>query len=86
VISLALGYLLPKLARIGERQAIACSMEIGIHNATLALTIALSPSLLNNSEMSVPVAVYGIVMFFPTAAFAYVLSRRTTRTRAEATA
>lgn len=86
VISLALGYLLPKAARISERQAIACSMEIGIHNATLALTIALSPSLLNNSEMSVPVAVYGIVMFFPTAAFAYVLSRRTTRTPAPATA
>jgi BASS family bile acid:Na+ symporter len=56
-------------------------MEIGIHNATLALTIALSPSLLGNSEMSIPVAVYGIVMFFPTALFAYYLSRRRTTTQ-----
>ena len=79
VLSLAIGYAVPRAARLGERQSIACSMEIGIHNATLALTIALSPSLLNNSEMSIPVAVYGIVMFFPTAAFAYALSHRTTR-------
>lgn len=82
VLSLFFGYVVPKLARLGERQAIACSMEIGIHNATLALTIALSPALLGNSEMSIPVAVYGIVMFFPTAAFAFYLSRRTTGQRA----
>lgn len=81
VLSLALGYAVPRLARLGERQAIACSMEIGIHNATLALTIALSPSLLNNSEMAIPVAVYGIVMFFPTGAFAYYLSHRSTALR-----
>ncbi|GAB3933660.1 bile acid:sodium symporter family protein [Kribbella albertanoniae] len=82
IISLALGYALPRAARLGERQAIACSMEIGIHNATLALTIALSPSLLNNSEMATPVAVYGIVMFFPTALVAYLLSRRTAKAQA----
>lgn len=76
ILSLTFGYTLPRLARLGDRQAIACSMEIGIHNATLALTIALSPALLGNSEMSIPVAVYGIVMFFPTAAFAFYLSRR----------
>ncbi|MFC9693810.1 bile acid:sodium symporter family protein [Kribbella sp. NPDC056951] len=81
VISLALGYVVPRVAGLGERQSIACSMEIGIHNATLALTIALSPALLNNSEMATPVAVYGIVMFFPTALVAYLLSRRTTRAR-----
>jgi len=76
ILSLAFGYVVPKLAKLGERQSIACSMEIGIHNATLALTIALSPSLLGNSEMAIPVAIYGIVMFIPTAAFAYYLSRR----------
>lgn len=81
VLSLAFGYVVPRLARLNERASIACSMEIGIHNATLALTIALSPSLLGNSEMAIPVAVYGIVMFFPTAAFAYYLSHRRTARR-----
>lgn len=79
VLSLAIGYAVPRLTGLAERQSIACSMEIGIHNATLALTIALSPSLLGSSEMSIPVAVYGIVMFFPTAAFAFYLSRRGAR-------
>jgi bile acid:Na+ symporter, BASS family len=83
VLSLAFGYVVPKLARLDERTSIACSMEIGIHNATLALTIALSPSLLGNSEMAIPVAIYGIVMFIPTAAFAYYLSHRTARQSTE---
>jgi BASS family bile acid:Na+ symporter len=54
----------------------------------LALVIfaALSPALLDSSEMSIPVAVYGIVMFFPTGAFAYYLSRRTTTQRAGSSA
>ncbi|TWD79876.1 BASS family bile acid:Na+ symporter [Kribbella amoyensis] len=79
VLSLAFGYVVPRLTGLPDRQAVACSMEIGIHNATLALTIALSPALLGNSEMSIPVAVYGIVMFFPTGLFAYWLSRRPAR-------
>ncbi len=79
ILSLAFGYAVPRLTGLPERQSIACSMEIGIHNATLALTIALSPSLLGNSEMSIPVAVYGNVMFIPTAAFAYYLSHHAVR-------
>ena len=34
-------------------------MEIGIHNGTLAIALALSPSLLNNSTMAIPPAIYG---------------------------
>lgn len=64
VISLATGYLVPRLLRIGRRQAIASSMEVGIHNSTLAITIALSPALLDSTEMAVPAALYGIIMFF----------------------
>lgn len=48
-------------------------MEIGIHNTTLA--IALSPSLLNNSEMAVPAAVYSVLMFFTAAAAGFALRR-----------
>ena len=76
ILSLTIGYFAPRLAGIDDRQSIACSMEIGIHNATLAITIALSPSLLNNSEMAIAPAVYGILMFFPAGVVAYVLSRR----------
>lgn len=45
-------------------------MEIGIHNGTLAIALALSPSLLNNSTMAIPPAIYGVLMFFTAAASA----------------
>ena len=50
-------------------------MEIGIHNATLAIAIASSPTLLGNMTMAVPAAIYSFVMFFTAAAFAYVVQR-----------
>jgi BASS family bile acid:Na+ symporter len=86
LISLAAGYGLPRLAGVGERQAIAAGMEIGIHNSTLAITIALSPALLNNTEMAIPAAVYGVVMLFTAAAFGYLVRRRAARSTADAAA
>jgi BASS family bile acid:Na+ symporter len=76
VVSLAIGYGAPRLAGVGRRESIAAGMEIGIHNSTLAITIAVSPALLNNTEMAIPAAVYGIVMFFTAAAFGYLVTRR----------
>ncbi|MGI5273012.1 bile acid:sodium symporter family protein [Nonomuraea sp. CA-218870] len=75
-ISLAVGYWLPRLFKVERRQAIASGMEIGIHNSTLAITIALSPSLLGNSTMAVPPAVYGVLMFGTTLVFGYLVRRR----------
>ncbi len=72
-ISLTVGYWLPRLFRVERRQAIASGMEIGIHNSTLAITIALSPTLLNNSAMSIPPAVYGVLMFGTTLVFGYAV-------------
>ncbi|RVX38977.1 BASS family bile acid:Na+ symporter [Nonomuraea polychroma] len=76
VISLAVGYWAPRLAGVGRRQAIASCMEIGIHNATLAITVALSPALLNNTQMAVPAATYGILMFFTGAAAGFLVRSR----------
>nr|MDT0657492.1 bile acid:sodium symporter family protein [Micromonospora sp. DSM 115978] len=76
VVSLTIGYGVPRLAGVGERESIAAGMEIGIHNSTLAITIAISPALLDSTEIAVPAAVYGIVMFFTAAAFGYLVNRR----------
>jgi BASS family bile acid:Na+ symporter len=84
VLSLLIGYGVPRLSGIDRRAATAAGFEIGIHNSTLAITIALSPALLNNSQMAVPAAVYGIVMFFTAAAFGWIVTR--TRDRAGAAA
>lgn len=71
LLSLAVGYLVPRLLKLSLRQAIAIGMEIGIHNGTLAIALALSPVLLNNSTMAIPAALYSIIMFFTAAAFGW---------------
>ncbi|MGS2618451.1 bile acid:sodium symporter family protein [Micromonospora sp. LZ34] len=75
LLSLAIGYGVPRLAGVDRRAATAAGFEIGIHNSTLAITIALSPALLDNTRMAIPGAVYGIVMFFTAAAFGYLVTR-----------
>ncbi|WP_020519927.1 bile acid:sodium symporter family protein [Catelliglobosispora koreensis] len=76
LVSLAVGYFAPRLAKVGKPESVAAAMEIGIHNGTLAIAIAISPALLNNSEMAVPAAVYSLIMFFTAAAFGYVVRER----------
>lgn len=74
VISLTIGYLVPRLLRVGRRQAIAASFEIGIHNATLAIVIA--QTVLGSVELSLPAAVYGVLMFFIAFGFGFLIRDR----------
>lgn len=75
LISLAVGYYVPRLCNLSLRQAVAIGMEIGIHNGTLAIALALSPMLLNNSTMAIPAAIYSIIMFFTAAVFGWWVNR-----------
>jgi BASS family bile acid:Na+ symporter len=75
LVSMAVGYVVPRVARLPKEQAIAIGMEIGIHNATLAIAIASSPTLLNNGTMAVPAAVYGVIMFVTAGAFGFFVNR-----------
>ena len=76
LLSLATGWIVPRLVRLPVKQAIAISMEIGIHNGTLAIAVASSPLLLNSATMAIPPAVYSLIMFFTAGALASVLRRR----------
>jgi BASS family bile acid:Na+ symporter len=60
-ISLVVGYYVPKALGVTGPQAIASSMEVGVHNATLAIFVAVE--VLDSVEISVPAAVYSLVMF-----------------------
>ena len=71
LLSLAVGYYVPRMLNLSKRQAVAIGMEIGIHNGTLAIALALSPALLNNSTMAIPAALYSVLMFFTAAAFGW---------------
>ena len=55
LLSMAVGYGVPLAVKLPDKQAIAIAMEIGIHNGTLAIFIALN--VLGNSTMSIPAAI-----------------------------
>lgn len=74
-LSLGAGYFAGRLMRVRESQAIAMGMEIGIHNAALAITIAISPTLLASPVMAVPPTVYGVAMMFTAAIFGWAVNR-----------
>ncbi|KGN32628.1 bile acid:sodium symporter [Knoellia sinensis KCTC 19936] len=81
VISLSVGYAVPRLLGVTEDQAIASGFEIGIHNSTLAIAMAIT--VLESTEMSIPPAVYGILMFPIAAAFGVVVRNRAVLTPSE---
>jgi BASS family bile acid:Na+ symporter len=66
---LLVGYFLPRLFKLPPKQAVAISMEVGIHNGSLAIYIALS--ILNNGTMTIPALIYSLIMFITAAIFAY---------------
>jgi len=76
LMSLAVGYLVPLLVKVPRRQAIAIGMEIGIHNGTLAIAVALSPVLLNNATMAMPAAIYSLIMFITAAGFGFLVNMK----------
>ena len=78
-LSLALGYAVPRLARIGHGQAVAAAFEIGIHNSVLAITVA--TTVLHNPVAAVAPAMYGALMYLPLSAFSWLVRRRVRQAR-----
>lgn len=74
VVSMLTGYLAPLALRLPERQAIAITMEIGIHNTALAIYIALN--VLNNPAASLVPGIYTLCMYLTATLFAVYISRR----------
>ncbi|WP_448222482.1 bile acid:sodium symporter family protein [Gordonia iterans] len=81
LISLSFGYGVALLLKLTRAQATAISMEIGIHNTTIALTIALS--VLDNLMVAIPAAVYSILMYIIAPIFGWAVSRRRMAREAE---
>jgi BASS family bile acid:Na+ symporter len=74
LISLLAGYYLSRLAGLDQGMATAISFEIGIHNSTLAIFIALA--VLNNFQLALPAAIYSVSMYLTATAFGLLVLRR----------
>ncbi len=71
--SLLAGYYLSRAAGMDRSLSTAICFEIGIHNATLSLFIALS--VLNNSQLALPSALYSVTMYITATLFGMLVLR-----------
>ncbi|MDO8184012.1 bile acid:sodium symporter family protein [Conexibacter sp. JD483] len=78
VTALAISFAVSKLAGLDDRQATAIALELGIHNATLAIAVGSTLA----TELSVPAAAYGAIMFLSGGLFARAMHRRNAAVRA----
>jgi BASS family bile acid:Na+ symporter len=73
-ISLGLGYYVPRMMGLDKPNAIAIGYEIGIHNSTLAIFVALS--VLGDFQLMVPAAIYSVSMYVLATAFGFLVLGR----------
>ena len=74
VATMAVGYYSARLFRIKGKQALSISIESGIQNGTLAISIAVI--LLNNMDYSIAPAIYSLLMFFTGGVVVYIGLKR----------
>ncbi|HEU5142675.1 MAG TPA: bile acid:sodium symporter [Solirubrobacterales bacterium] len=72
VAAMSVSFGVSKLARLDDRQATAISLELGIHNAALAIAVGASLA----AALTIPAAVYASFMLFTGGGFAWAMSRR----------
>jgi bile acid:Na+ symporter, BASS family len=73
-LSLGAGYFLPRAVGMDKSLSTAIGFEIGIHNSTLAIFIALS--VLNNFQLALPAAIYSVSMYIMAPLFGMLVLRR----------
>ncbi|MCP4312563.1 MAG: bile acid:sodium symporter family protein [Bacteroidetes bacterium] len=77
VTTMTVGYFSARLFRIKDKRAISISIESGIQNGTLAITIAVV--LLGSTEFAIAPAIYSLLMFFTGGVVIYIGLRRDKR-------
>ncbi|MFG6467588.1 bile acid:sodium symporter family protein [Roseateles sp. BYS87W] len=73
LLSLAAGYGLGRLVRLPRPLCIAIGYEVGVHNSTLALYLALG--VLQQFAVALPAALYSVSMYVTALAFGFWLRR-----------
>lgn len=73
-LSMTVGYYSAKIFRISAKQAMSISIESGIQNGTLAITIA--TVMLGSSALAIAPAVYSLIMFLTGGVLIYIGTRK----------
>ena len=72
VAAMAISFAVALAVRLPERSATAIAMELGVHNATLTITVASAI----DTRIAIPAAVYSSFMFVTAGLFARTMARR----------
>ena len=72
VAAMSVSFTVARLARLDDRQSTAIAMELGVHNSTLAITVAATIA----TSIAIPAAVYSAFMFITSGLFAWVMHKR----------
>jgi len=72
---MAFSWFIARGAQLDERASTAIALELGLHNATLAIAVGAAV----DEAMTVPAGVYGIFMWVTGGAFAVFMSKRNAR-------
>lgn len=75
VASLVVGYYAPRLIGVDRSQTVAITMSVSIHNAALVIALALSEYMLDNAEMAIPPALYGVIAYVTGGVAVWLLNR-----------
>jgi len=65
-----IAYKIPRMMNLGYKESVAISMECGLQNGTLAIFVTMT--ILGNSMMMIPGAIYSLIMF-PIVGFASIV-------------
>ena len=70
------GWGIAKMLRLSRPKQVTIGLEVGLQNSGLAIAVATSETLLNNSELATPAATYALFSFFTAIAFGLSVNRR----------
>ncbi|MCG9912067.1 MAG: bile acid:sodium symporter family protein [Flavobacteriales bacterium] len=73
---LVLGYLLARVFKLGNRNRMTISVEVGMQNTGMAIALATSVYILNDRTMAIPAAVYAMFTFFTAVGWAALIRRK----------
>jgi BASS family bile acid:Na+ symporter len=74
LLSLLAGYYVSRAVGLDRSFATAIGFEIGVHNSTLAIYVALS--VLGSVQLALPAAIYSVSMYVTSALFGLFIARR----------
>jgi bile acid:Na+ symporter, BASS family len=72
VAAMSVSFTIARLSRLDDRQATAIAIELGVHNAALAIAVGATVT----TVLTIPAAVYSAFMFITAGLFARVMYRR----------